>query len=1328
MELDGVWSNGSNDYLSIYNTSIENSGDCATYTGDNSAQIHSSQGNPAKISADLAAGTYYIRATYSNTACATGNYVLKSNINLDPYEPTGFTGSHDGAAKDGIGSLAWARVRIKKDKDERRGVIQETFPYVRYGFMYYKGDVKANKGKMLVGCDNKDLNLLLEAIQGIDNNASDGLDFTEAFPYGNTPTGPSLAETYDYFNQHSNSDHADNSLFVGTSTEGSIRDPYYDTDASGNPVPIPCRKSFVLLVSDGEWNDGSDPVGEAQKIHVGDVRPDSNFPDLPGDQNADIYTIYAFNDQIGGSNSMKAIAMYGGFGEIAGCGTTNFPYPKSGTPSDSKTFSWPVAGCDPTATYDETCCAEWDVVFDRNEDGIEEQKGVPDNYYEASDGVELEDSLKRILTEVISRYSSASAVATVSQELRTGDLVVRAAFDAADPTKLDRYIWWGHVEIYEPREEYDGKYDFEFNCNAGLVCSDMPGPIGSDCPSGRRCWDMGLNLRSVVGSARTIFTSINDVQVPFDTVNVTYSDLGVVDDAAAADLINWVKGDYVSGYRTRTQSTETPGVTPEWKLGDIVYSTPVVVGPPALGDVSKRDPNIESYYTYRNDNIHRKKMIYVGANDGMLHAFVMSKYIDGEWVHDPDEDPSGEIGSETWAYIPSNMLSELKDFAAATYGSQLGCTHRPAVDLAPRSWEAYIHPYGDPTVPKEWRTLVVGGQRRGGDMYFCIDVSDPDNPILLWEYSVLKHRVVVEVGSADAEDVCLQGCRADVQDNCEAQRLDCRQNCYNAYLADPTGGEKACKKDAACQTCMNNCDATKVDVCVPDGEADCDAQCAALSTGYRAYTPFADVYESIKILPMSWSRPYLTRLKIPTDVSFYVGEISADGLPLEKMTFTEGEDQIREVVFIGGGIHVYDKDFTTVPDIDPRFKLALFSPFMLLMDIQTGENLFEYVWPIVNNRTFHDFNVFPLETAEENEIPYAMSDPVALDVWNDATDRPGDDGFMDRVYVGGLNGYLYGIKFNLDETPADTSNTNMGILVDIWPTKTIDLKDDRWTNNYRGSRQPITAGLAASFEPETSDAGAGSFLRVIFGTGKYDDVPGGKDDKSDTTKMALYNLRDPVTQPVLSDTDSYEVYTAGYLTNFRVQLDLHCAEVSGNKLAYQGFNTGCTWLDPSTGDPDCCESDCSYDYSVDPPTAPCYACIYDLTHPVDIGAGERFVGKPLIAGGLVFATSYLPPTDPCDPIGKGYLYIFDYMCRPFPPGFAVLKDELLYVVSHMQTGSGDAGQTYGTVVELGEGVPSEPILDSRGDNVIIQMSDATLLKIGVNLPIKRLQTKGWIDR
>ncbi|WP_172452679.1 PilC/PilY family type IV pilus protein [Chromatium okenii] len=89
-------------------------------------------------------------------------------------------------------------------------------------------------------------------------------------------------------------------------------------------------------------------------------------------------------------------------------------------------------------------------------------------------------------------------------------------------------------------------------------------------------------------------------------------------------------------------------------MGDIVHSDPLYVGKPQnvgykylpTGALGK-----DTYTTFLTSNATRTSMIYVGANDGMLHAF------------------DALTGEEKFAYVPNALLGKLKDLTSPTYKS-----------------------------------------------------------------------------------------------------------------------------------------------------------------------------------------------------------------------------------------------------------------------------------------------------------------------------------------------------------------------------------------------------------------------------------------------------------------------------------------------------------------------------------------------------------------------------------------------------------------------------------------------------------------------------------
>jgi hypothetical protein len=138
--------------------------------------------------------------------------------------------------------------------------------------------------------------------------------------------------------------------------------------------------------------------------------------------------------------------------------------------------------------------------------------------------------------------------------------------------------------------------------------------------------------------------------------------------------------------------------TCDWYLGDIHHSTPLIVGAPPLNLPDAPFP--QKYSDFKTAWKNRAITIYVGANDGMLHA-----------VNDSN-------GKESFSIIPKNLLGKLKELAK---------THEFFVDSSPRAYDAF---FGG-----AWRTVLVSGERGGGNYYFAVDITDPSSPHILWEWT-----------------------------------------------------------------------------------------------------------------------------------------------------------------------------------------------------------------------------------------------------------------------------------------------------------------------------------------------------------------------------------------------------------------------------------------------------------------------------------------------------------------------------------------------------------------------------------------------------------------
>jgi type IV pilus assembly protein PilY1 len=140
----------------------------------------------------------------------------------------------------------------------------------------------------------------------------------------------------------------------------------------------------------------------------------------------------------------------------------------------------------------------------------------------------------------------------------------------------------------------------------------------------------------------------------------------------------------------------------EHLLGDIINGAPVHVGKPPFkyGDAG--------YADFVTQQTSRKHVVYIAANDGMLHAI--------------SADPA-DGGTELWAYVPGAVMPNLYKLADSSYASK----HQYYVDGAPIM--------ADIKVGSAWKTILVGGLNSGGRSYYALDITDPAAPKALWEFT-----------------------------------------------------------------------------------------------------------------------------------------------------------------------------------------------------------------------------------------------------------------------------------------------------------------------------------------------------------------------------------------------------------------------------------------------------------------------------------------------------------------------------------------------------------------------------------------------------------------
>jgi len=563
-------------------------------------------------------------------------------------------------------------------------------------------------------------------------------------------------------------------------------DPYYFYDSvSGTYTEVPCVKSYVLLLTDGaSTNDlmvptylkdydgdgvdvnllsgnGSHYLDDiAYYAHVNDLRSATlGKSALEGIQNLSLYAVLAFDDDETAVELLKNAAKKGGF--IDKNPTTAVGY---------------------VPTPDLT--AEWD----------EDNNGIPDTFYKAKDGYVLETELLAAINDILKRAASGTAVSVLATSSEGEGNLIQAYFKPVIPSGLDEIKWGGYIQSLWVDSHGNLREDTNENQTLDVteddiisyfteeetgdtrvklwhVSEDTPYPdirtvtrdLELDIDDIKPIWEGAKKLSERTPDSREIFTYLDvgdgiagngdvfefnsdqsSTIMPYLGLrDSSFSYLGTDEELRANNLINYIRGADVSGLRTRTLEGAV------WKLGDIIHSTPVSVSKPAdnyhiiYGD--------KSYGEYYKANLNRETVVYVGANDGMLHALTSGVYNSATKEYTM---PSGAatFGDELWAYIPQALLPHLKWLADPDY------THVYYCDLKPKVFDAKIDHDGDGDT--EWRTLLLLGLNLGGkeiqatgdfdydegagtadttetftSSYSCLDITDPRNPGVLWERS-----------------------------------------------------------------------------------------------------------------------------------------------------------------------------------------------------------------------------------------------------------------------------------------------------------------------------------------------------------------------------------------------------------------------------------------------------------------------------------------------------------------------------------------------------------------------------------------------------------------
>ena len=375
----------------------------------------------------------------------------------------------------------------------------------------------------------------------------------------------------------------------------------------------------------------------------------------------------------------------------------------------SGSVKWPVAGLSTTTNTD------WwgnTTITENNGTGLD--TNVYDlwhaainsrgEFYSVDSPETMVQAFKDILMRIADRKSSA-AMPGVSASLESdgaeedaGDRLAtsfyQTTFDSGDG-------WTGDVQKVKKYRKYNKDSNtFEEVVEQGWSAKDkMP----------------SANSRNILiaggGASKLQDFSTTNAGKPTEPNSLAY--YLNIDPESGTKTATWQQRlEYLRGSKSNEGDGEGKLRTRSSILGDFLTSQPVVVKNARylegfanrLESPAAPAAATTAYSDFMASIATRRGQLYIGGNDGMLHAF------------------DTETGVEKFAFIPTAVFPKLNKLTGKNY------SHEFYVDGTPVVADVY-----DKTAAK-WRTILVGTLRAGGKGLFALDITNPDDIQLLWEF------------------------------------------------------------------------------------------------------------------------------------------------------------------------------------------------------------------------------------------------------------------------------------------------------------------------------------------------------------------------------------------------------------------------------------------------------------------------------------------------------------------------------------------------------------------------------------------------------------------
>jgi len=350
--------------------------------------------------------------------------------------------------------------------------------------------------------------------------------------------------------------------------------------------------------------------------------------------------------------------------------------------------------------------SEWDNVI--NDSGLTGADGLPDNFFFVTSPLSLEKALNNAFLQIL-LDSSSSAVAANSTSFTGNNRVYQGRFGTA--------TWSGQLLSYQ------------LDSNGTIPQPPQPE------------WDTGLKINNQVGTStdtRLILTrnTATGAGVDFQYANLSSGspsqqealdkDYLLTLDKCGPERVAYLRGQTGNeGTGNITCATAPNNSIQKFrsrdvsKLGDVINSSPIYVGAPLAGYSDAAHPG---YVAFRNNFKSRTPVVYLGANDGMLHGIDVS-------VITYTQKPTPTGGTEILGYVPTPLYGNLSRLTSSTYKN----AHKYYVDGTPMVADACISPSSTSLANNlcsnastaVWKTVLVGGLGAGGRGFYALNVTNP---------------------------------------------------------------------------------------------------------------------------------------------------------------------------------------------------------------------------------------------------------------------------------------------------------------------------------------------------------------------------------------------------------------------------------------------------------------------------------------------------------------------------------------------------------------------------------------------------------------------------